>query len=313
MNKIISVTTSCYNEVGNVKLLYERLSNVLKKIPKYDYEIIISDNNSSDGTQEELRRLALNDKKFKVIFNLINYGHIKSPFNSIKNSNGDCVIAMASDLEDPPELILEFVKKWEQGFKVVAAVRTSSDEPGLTKYIRAFYYFLMDKISETKQIRNFTGFGLYDREVINQILKLNDPNPYFRGIVSELGYDISEVLFKKPYRKFGISKGRFISNYDLAVQGIVRFSKFPLRLASFLGILMSFLSFIFSIYFLYMKLTDWDGFQAGMIPVILLNLFFFGVLFLILGLYGEYIYLLSTHIIKTPELVEREKINFDLN
>jgi glycosyltransferase involved in cell wall biosynthesis len=311
MKKIISIATSCYDEVDNIKPFYERLSKALKKIDHYDYEIIISDNNSSDGTQNELRRLALNDKRFKVIFNLVNYGHIKSPFNSIKNSKGDCIVVIASDLEDPPELILEFVKKWELGFKVVAAVRTGSDEPGLTKFLRAFYYYLMEKISETKQIRNFTGFGLYDREVINQILKLNDPKPYFRGIVSELGYEISEVFFKKPYREFGKSKGSFISNYDLAVQGIVRFSKFPLRLASFLGISMSFLSFILSGYFFYMKITNWDGFQAGMIPIILLNLFFFGILFFILGLYGEYIALLSSHIIKTPDVIEREKINFD--
>jgi glycosyltransferase involved in cell wall biosynthesis len=311
MKKIISITTSCFNESGNIEVFCQKISDIFSKLPDFEYEIIVSDNDSTDGTVEKLRKIAKENKRVKVILNMVNYGHVRSPYNSILHSSGDAVIAMASDLEDPPELIKDFIEMWMSGFKIVAAVRTGSDETGLMKPIRSLFYFVIDKISETKQLSYFTGFGLYDRIVIDQIIKMNDPNPYFRGIVSELGYEISQVFYHKPFRSSGVSKGNFLSNYDLAIQGMVRFSKFPLRFITLFGFAICLGSLLLSIYFFIEKLFNWNDYDAGIIPIILLILFFFGVLFLMLGFFGEYISILITHIVRKPDLIAKEKINFD--
>lgn len=309
--KLISISTSCFNEQKNIINLCNRIENIFKKYKtKYSYEIVISDNNSTDQTPDVLRKLAHKTKNLKVLFNQTNYGHVRSPYSSLLHCSGDAVIRMASDLEDPPELIDSFIKHWENGSKVVVAVRNKSDEPGLMKYIRSIFYKFIAKISDTKQIKNYTGFGLYDREVIEQVKSLNDPFPYFRGIIPELGYDIKKVFFDKPYRKYGVSKGNIFTNYELAVAGIVRFSKLPLRFMVLLGFMLGLISILFLSWFLYQKFANWDSYEAGIAPLLLLNLFFFSIIFIFLGIIGEYIILLISHTVKKPGVIIKEKLNF---
>ena len=309
--KLISIATSCYNESINIESLCNQISEIFKKNKKYDYEIVISDNDSNDGTPEILRKIATENKNVKVLFNQTNYGHVRSPYNSLMHCSGDVIVRMASDLEDPPDLIPKFIKHWEDGSKVVIAVRNKTAEPGLMKYVRTLFYGLISKISDTEQIRNFTGFGLYDREVIDEVRKLNDPFPYFRGIVPELGFKIKMVFFDKPYRKHGRSKGNFFTNYELAVTGIVRFSKLPLRFMVLFGFSLGCVSLAFSLWFLFQKIANWDSYIAGMTPLLLLNLFFFSIIFIFLGIIGEYIILLITHSVKKPGVIVKEKLNFN--
>ena len=309
--KLISIATSCYNESINIESLCKQISEIFKKNKKYDYEIVISDNDSDDGTPEILRKIATENKNVKVLFNQTNYGHVRSPYNSLVHCSGDAIVRMASDLEDPPDLIPKFIKHWENGSKVVIAVRNKTAEPGLMKYVRTLFYGLISKISDTEQIRNFTGFGLYDREVIDEVRKLNDPFPYFRGIVPELGFKIKMVFFDKPYRKHGRSKGNFFTNYELAVTGIVRFSKLPLRFMVLFGFSLGCVSLAFSLWFLFQKIANWDSYIAGMTPLLLLNLFFFSIIFIFLGIIGEYIILLITHSVKKPGVIVKEKLNFN--
>ena len=309
--KLISIATSCYNESINIESLCKQISEIFKKNKKYDYEIVISDNDSDDGTPEILRKIATENKNVKVLFNQTNYGHVRSPYNSLVHCSGDAIVRMASDLEDPPDLIPKFIKHWENGSKVVIAVRNKPAEPGLMKYLRSLFYGLISKISDTEQIRNFTGFGLYDKDVIDEVKKLDDPFPYFRGIVPELGFKIKMVFFDKPYRKYGRSKGNFFTNYELAVTGIVRFSKLPLRFMVLFGFSLGCVSLVFLFWFLFQKIANWDSYIAGMTPLLLLNLFFFSIIFIFLGIIGEYIILLIAHSVKKPGVIVKEKLNFN--
>lgn len=308
--KLISIATSCYNESISIDKLCQHIDEIFKASKKYNYEIVISDNDSTDRTPEVLYTIARKNKNVKVLFNQTNYGHVRSPYSSLMHCSGDVIIRMASDLEDPPELIPKFIKYWENGSKVVIAIRNKSAEPGLMKYVRSLFYSFISKISDTKQIKNFTGFGLYDKKVIDEVKKLNDPFPYFRGIIPELGFKIDKVFFDKPYRKYGESKGNFFTNYELAITGIVRFSKLPLRFMILLGFFLGCISMIFLSWFLYQKLINWDTYVAGMTPLLLLNLFFFSIIFIFLGIVGEYIILLISHIVRKPPVIVKEKLNF---
>jgi len=309
--KLISIVAGCFNEQENIAELYARLTAVMQQAPQYDYEIILIDNASTDGTVDVIRDIAARDKHLKAIVNVRNFGHIRSPYHALLLAEGDAVIGMASDLEDPPELILEFIKKWEEGFKIAIAVRRSHEERGLMPLMRKAYYSLITRISEVEQVRNFTGFGLYDKCLMDILRVIKDPYPYFRGLICEIGFPRAEIPFDKTVRKRGLSKGSFLIYLDSALLGIVNHSKAPLRIATMLGIAMSGLSFLMGIYYLVRKLLDWGDFQMGIAPLAISLFFFLGVLFLLLGLMGEYIGLLVTHTVKRPMVVEQERINFD--
>jgi glycosyltransferase involved in cell wall biosynthesis len=308
--KLISIVSGCFNEEDNVEELYVRLSAVMLEFPSYDYEILLIDNASSDRTVEVIRKICLHDKRLKAIVNVRNFGHIRSPYHALLTAQGDAVIGMASDLEDPPELVANFIREWERGFKIVIGVRRKSEERGVIPLMRKIYYALITRISDIPQVKNFTGFGLYDKKVMDILRSIQDPYPYFRGLICELGFPRAEVIFDKPLRKHGISKGSFFIYLDSALLGIVNHSKAPLRLATLIGIMMSTISFVFGAYYFVSKLFMWEQIQSGIAPLAIGLFFFLGVLFLLLGLMGEYIGLLVTHIVKRPMVVEAERINF---
>jgi glycosyltransferase involved in cell wall biosynthesis len=310
MIKKISIVTPCYNEESNVEILYSRVKNVMKPLTNYTYEHIFIDNDSNDNTLIKLKNIANSDKNLKIIANARNFGHIRSPYYAMLQADGDAVISLVSDLQDPPELIVEFLKYWENGNKIVIGVKEKSDENIFMFAIRKFFYRLIDKISESKQIRNFTGFGLYDKSFIDVLKQLNEPYPYFRGIVAELGFLIKEVQYKQPIRFSGKTKNNFYTLYDIAMLGFISHSKIPLRMSSFIGFIVSFFSiFIALIYFIY-KLFFWSNFQVGIAPLVIGFFFFGGVQLFFLGIIGEYISAIFTQVKNRPLVVEKERINF---
>ena len=310
MAKLISIVTPCYNEEENIDELYQRIVEVMSKLP-YEYEHICIDNCSTDGSVKKLKEIAARDKRVKLIINTRNFGQIRSPHHALLQSSGDACVLITSDLQDPPELMVDFIKKWEEGFKIVLAVKPESEEHALMFFARKTYYRLISKISEVPLVKNATGVGLFDRAVIDILRKLNDPNPYFRGLLCEIGYPIATVPFRQPRRKHGISKNNFYTLYDIAMLGITNHSKVPLRLMAMGGFILSILSLFAAISFLVAKLVFWDSFQLGMAPV-LIGIFFFGaVQTFFIGLLGEYIGSIHTQVRNMPLVIEAERINFD--
>ncbi len=310
-DKLISVVSGCYNEEGNVRDCYEQVKKVFQEIGRYRYEHIFIDNCSKDGTVAILREIAAQDKNIRVIINARNFGHIRSPYHAMLQARGDAVISLVSDLQDPPELIKEFVKKWEEGFLVVVAVKADSDESALFFAIRKAYYEFVARLAEVELIKNTTGFGLYDRRFMEVIREIADPYPYFRGLISEIGLPLVKIPYHQPVRKRGITSNNFYRLYDMAMLGITNHSKVPLRLATMVGFAVSFLSLLVAIgYFVY-KLLYWDSFNLGLAPLVV-GLFFFGsVQLFFIGILGEYIGSIHTQVQKRPLVVELERINFE--
>lgn len=310
--KKISVILPTYNEEDNVIPLSKEIVNIFNnELNNYDYEIIFTDNNSIDSTREKIISLCQENKNIKAIFNAKNFGQFRSPFNAMINANGDCVILMVSDFQDPPKIIVDFVREWESGYKIVIGTKNKSKENLIMRFIRSLYYKLMKYISDIEHIEHFTGTGLYDKSFIKTISVLDDPDPYIRGIVSELGYKIKKINYEKQNRKAGKSKNNFFTLYNIAMIGITNYSKIVLRLATMIGFLFSFLSFIFGlIYFIY-KIIYWHSFNVGIAPLIL-GVFFIGSIQLFfLGLIGEYIVNINDRLMKRPLVIEEKRINFD--
>lgn len=311
--KLISVVTPCYNEEDNVKELYERVKKVFAGLQKYQYEHIFIDNASTDNTVQKLRSLAEHDKNLKVIVNARNFGHIRSPFYAMLQTQGDAVITLAADLQDPPELILEFLKKWEAGYKVAVGVKPTSEEKFPMSAIRRTYYNFVSKIADIKLVKNFTGFGLYDQAVIKILRQIDDAYPYFRGLISEIGFPIAEVPYEQPLRKHGKSKNHFYTHYDLAMLGITSHSKIPIRLATMGGFFLSLSSALIAVAFFILKLIFWNNFPMGIAPILIGVFFFASVQLFFIGILGEYVLSIHTQILKRPLVVENERINFAEN
>ncbi len=308
--KIISIVTPCFNEADNILELNTRINEVMQSL-SYDFEHIYIDNSSTDGTVEIIKAIALHDKRRKLIVNARNFGHIRSPYHGIMQSSGDACILIASDLQDPPEIIREYIKHWEAGSKIVMSVKPESEESALMFLIRKLYYQFIDKISEVPLIKNATGAGLFDKDVIQILRKINDPNPYFRGLLCEIGFPITQVPFKQPRRKRGVTKNNFYSLYDLAMIGITNHSKIPLRIMTIGGFGLSFLSALVAVGFLIAKLIFWNSFQLGTAPM-LIGIFFFGAIqTFFIGVIGEYIGSIHTQVRNMPLVIEQERINFD--
>ena len=310
MKKKISILTPCYNEQENVVPLYETIMGIMAGVDGLDYEHIYIDNASTDGTVTKLRDLAAKDKRVKVILNARNFGHIRSPFYGLLQADGDAVIYMASDFQDPPDLIPELIDCWQRGAKAVLAIKDSSDESGLFFMLRRFYYRLVERLADVRTYQNFTGFGLYDRAVVDYCRALEDPYPYFRGIIAETGLPTKEVHFHQPARKRGITKNNFYTLYDMAMLGITNHSKIPLRLATMSGFLMSVLSLLVGITYLVYKLLFWQQFPAGTAPLVIGLFFFASVQLFFIGILGEYIGSIHTQVHKRPLVVEKERLNF---
>jgi glycosyltransferase involved in cell wall biosynthesis len=309
--KKISIVSGCYNEEGNLQELYDRLIKVFKQLPQYDYEIIIADNYSIDGSRDILRRIAAQDKKFKVIFNAKNFGQVRSTYNALLQASGDAVVGMCSDLQNPPEIILDFVRQWEAGYQVVIATKPKSRESFLMSAVRKGYYRLLAKMSDSSEIiQDFTGFGLYDRKFMDGLRKYHDAYPYFRGLVSEIGLRRVVIEYVQEKRKHGKSKNSFFTLYDIAMTGFVNHSKLPLRLAAFSGFCLAGISLIIALgYFIY-KLIFWETFELGLAPLVIGLFFFSAVQLIFIGIIGEYIGAILTQVKNWPLAIEDEKINF---
>ncbi|HNX91458.1 MAG TPA: glycosyltransferase family 2 protein [Candidatus Omnitrophota bacterium] len=309
--KYISVVSQCYNEEGNVRAIYEEVKKVINSLDGYRYEHIFIDNNSQDKTREILREMAREDKNVKVIFNARNFGQIRSPLHGMMQAGGDAVISIVSDLQEPPAMIADFVKNWEKGYKVVIGIKNQSEESQIFYAIRTAYYNMVSRLSEIELAKNFTGFGLYDREVIEAIRSLNDPYPYFRGLICDLGFKRMELPYVQPKRRRGITKNNFYILYDYAMLGITSHSKVPLRLATMFGFLFAVLSLLIAFCYLIYKLIFWQSFSLGVAPIVVGLFFFISMELFFLGIIGEYVGAIHTQVLKRPLVIESERINFD--
>jgi len=309
--KFVSIITPCYNEEQNVEELYERVRAVMKQSGRYDYEHIFIDNCSSDGTVAILKRLAAADKNLKIIVNARNFGHIRSPMHALFQARGEAIIGIVADLQDPPELIPELLERWEQGYAMVLCVKRTSGENPAMFWIRRQYYRAIERLSEIRTFQNFTGFGLYDRAVVEAIRSFDDPYPYFRGMIAEIGLPFCEVLYDQPQRKRGSTKNSFYSLYDMAMLAVTQLSKVPLRFVTFVGFVSSLLCVIVGIVYFFYKLLFWNNFSVGLAPIVIGMFLFASVQLLSLGIIGEYIGSIYTQVRKRPYVVERERINFE--
>ena len=309
--KTISVVLPSFNEEGNIEKIYIEIVKMFKlKLKPYQYEILFIDNDSKDNTRNIIRKICKKDKNTKAIFNAKNFGQFNSPYYGLLNTNGDATISMASDFQDPVEIIPEFVKAWEEGYKIAIGVRKTSTDNIVLRTIKKVYYDLINKFSNVDQIKMFTGFGLYDKDFIDVLKKLDDPTPFFRGLVAELGYKRKEIPFEQGKRIHGKTSNNFYSLYDAAMLSFTSYTKIGLRIATFFGGIVLLISVMVAIVYLIMKLIWWDRFQAGMIPMLLGMLFLGSVQILFIGIVGEYVLAINQRSMKRPLVVEEERINF---
>jgi glycosyltransferase involved in cell wall biosynthesis len=309
--KTISVVSPCYNEEANVEELYERVLAVMRRLGRYRYEHIFIDNCSKDGTMDVLRRLAAADRNVKVIENTRNFGHIRSPIHAFTQASGDAVIILLSDLQDPPELLEDMILEWEKGTPIVIGVKATSDESRLMFWIRKKYYQLVRRMAEIDTYDNFIGFGLYDRKVVEIVKRFDDPYPYFRGMIAEIGLEHKELAYNQARRKQGATSNSFYKHYDNAILGLTSLSKVPLRLATFSGLVCSALSLLAGLFYLVYKLLFWQRFELGVAPMAIGMFFFCSIQLFFIGVLGEYIGSIHTLVQKRPLALERERINFE--
>jgi glycosyltransferase involved in cell wall biosynthesis len=278
---------------------------------RYDFEYVFIDNASTDQTVNVIRELAQTDRRVKAIVNARNFGHIRSPYHALLQTRGSAVIHMASDLQDPPELIPEFVAKWEAGYRIAIGVKTKSEESIVFYLLRSAYYTFLRRLSDVDLIEHFTGFGLYDERVIGILRTIDDPYPYFRGMIADIGFPIAKIPFTQPQRQRGVTKNNFYTLFDLAMLGFTNHTKVPLRLATLCGFIGGVISFIVGLFYLVYKLIDWRNFSVGIAPVVIGLFFFASVQLIFLGVVGEYVGAIYTQVRKRPHVVETERINFD--
>lgn len=310
MAKLVSVVTPCYNEEAHVREVYDRVKAVFSTFPHLRYEHLFIDNASRDRTLELLTAIAAEDRNVKVIVNARNFGHVRSPMHGMFEASGDAVALLFSDLQDPPELLAQMIGEWEKGTPVVIAVKTTSDTNRLMFWIRTRYYRLVNRLADIETYENFTGFGLYDRRVIEILRGFADPYPYFRGMIAEIGLPCVKLPYRQKQRTRGVSKNNFYTLYDLGMLGIISYSKVPLRLMTFVGFGCALASVLASFVYLIYKLLFWNTFSAGVAPLVIGFFFIASVQFTFIGILGEYIGAIHTHVMKRPLVIERKRINF---
>lgn len=308
--KKISIVTPCYNEEQNVEALFYKVKEIMAGFKQYSWEHIFIDNCSDDLTVEILKKIAQKEKNLKLIVNVKNFMPNRSARHAINQADGDAIITLVADFQDPPEMIIDFIKKWEEGYSIVIGIKNKSRENPVMFFVRKIFYYIMDKITDIEHISNFSGFALYDKKYIAVIRQIDDPNPYGRGLVAEFGFDRYNIEYVQPVRKSGKSKNNFYTLFDFAMLGIVNYSKVPLRLAIFIGFILGFFSFIAAFVFFIYKLMHWDTFQTGNGPVVLGLFFFSSVQLFFTGIVGEYVGAIYTHVRKRPLVIEKERINF---
>ena len=306
----ISVCTPTYNEKENILKLYSEIKKIFED-NNLEYEHVVIDNNSDDGTIEILKDICKKDKNFKVIINQKNYGHIRSPFYGLLQTSGDATILMSSDFQDPVELIPKYIDKWKSGNKIVLGKKASSDETKIFFSLRNLYYKFLNLLSEDDLTLNTTGSGIFDKEVIEELKKIKDPYPYFRGLITELGYKISFISFNQPKRMAGKTKNNIFTLYDIAMLGLVKHSRKPLRFMVLVGFLSSFICFLTGLIYLFYKIIFWNSFSVGVAPIVIGLFLIASIQITLLGLVGEYIGVILLNQKKTPLVVEKERINFN--
>jgi polyisoprenyl-phosphate glycosyltransferase len=307
----ISIVTPCYNEEENVAELYRQVQQIFATLPDYRYEHIFIDNASRDRTVEILKGIAAADRNVKIIVNSRNFGHIRSPYHALLQAQGDAVILLVADLQDPPPLIRDFIETWEKGYKIVLGVKTQSKETAAMFLVRKIYYDFIGRLSEIELTKNNTGFGLYDKKIIEILRGINDPYPYFRGLVSDIGFESAKIEYTQPARKRGITKNNFYTLYDIAILGITNHSKVPLRIATMLGFCMSALSLLLAMGYFIAKLIFWTQFSIGIAPLMIGLFLFSSVQLFFIGIIGEYIGSIHTQVLHRPLVIEKERINFE--
>ena len=310
--KKISIVVPCFNEEENVVPMADAIREEFKKnLSSYEYEIIFIDNDSKDNTRELIRELCNSDKGIKGIFNAKNFGQFNSPYYGMLQSTGDATVLMAADFQDPVEMIPKYVAAWEEGYKIAIGIKKSSQENKIMYHLRSLYYKTIKKLSEVEQIEHFTGFGLYDKAFINVMRNLDDPVPFLRGIVAELGFRRKEIPYEQPQRRAGITSNNLYRLYDAAMLSITAYTKVGLRLATFAGVILSGISMLIAVMYLILKLVYWDRFPAGMAPILIGMPFLGSIQIFFIGLIGEYILTINQRVMKRPLVVEEERINFD--
>ena len=310
--KKISIMIPCYNEEENVVPISEAVVRELTdSLPEYDYEILFIDNDSKDNTRPLLREICKNNPKIKAIFNVKNFGQFNSPYYGMLQTTGDCTICMCCDFQDPVEMIPKLVHEWENGYKIVCAIKTTSKENKIMRFLRTCYYKLIRKMSDVEQIEHFTGFGLYDKSFIGVLRNLKDPSPFLRGIVAELGYRRKDIPYEQAKRRAGKTHNNFYTLYDAAMLSFTSYTKIGLRLATFCGIGVGFVSFLVGMVYLILKLIMWDNFPMGMAPVLIGMCFLGSVQLFFIGLLGEYVLNINTRVMNRPIVIEEERLNFN--
>lgn len=310
--KKISLVTPCYNEEAGIAECYETCRRIVEtELPNYAYEHIFIDNCSADRTVDILKQIAARDRRVKIIVNSRNFGAGRSPYHGIMQATGDAIVPVLADLQTPPSLLPEMVRKWEEGYKVVVAVRRNTAETGVLPLARRAFYAIIKRISKIEQIPNYIGFGLYDREVIEILRSLQEPDPYFRGLIPEIGFERAVVEYDQPHRMYGFSRNSMMDLIDVALLGLTTYSKAPMRLLTIMGFTVALLSLVAGFVYLCLKLLFWSHVPFGITPILLTTLFFGSVQLLALGLLGEYVGLLLQYARRFPVVLEKERVNFD--
>jgi len=316
MSTLISIVLPCFNEEKNIPVIYSQIINVFNKLnknnkKKYSYEIIFIDNSSDDLSRKIIRDLCNIDHGVKAIFNTRNFGYIKSPYYGLLNTSGDASVLMCSDLQEPPHLIKNFIHAWESGSKIVMAVKSKSDQNPIMNFLKRRYYNFLAKYSECAPIPNTTGFGLYDKSIIDILKKLKDPYPFLRGVLTMIGHPIKLIKFEYSPRNFGLSKSKLSVLYDYMFLGLITHTRLPLRLIFLSGLFIFISSMLAGFILILLKIFFWDSFFLGYIPIIVSILFFAGIQMLFIGIIGEYLSYLISKSSRMPLVVELERINFD--
>ena len=309
--KSISIITPCYNEEGNVEELYRRVRAVMADLGRYRYEHIFIDNHSADRTVEILKGIAAVDSNVKVIVNARNFGHIRSPMHALYQTTGDAVIGIVADLQDPPEMIADLVREWEKGVSMVLCIKRTSGENPLMFRVRKLYYRLISRLSEIETFENYTGFGLYDRRVVEIVKSFQDPYPYFRGVIAEIGLPHVKLYYDQPARKRGFTKNNLYSLYDMGMLAITNLSKVPLRVVTFTGFAAAGVSALVGFGYLIYKLLFWNRFSVGVAPLVIGIFFFASVQLISVGILGEYVASIHTQVQHRPLVIEQERLNFE--
>ena len=312
--KKISVVVPCYNEQKSIELMYQTIKNIFEKeLSEYDYDLILADDYSKDNTREIIRNLCKKDRHVKAVFNMSNFGFSRNVFSALQEAEGNAVFLVFGDMQDPPELLPEFVKKWENGSKVVIGQKTASDEARFMNFMRKMYYRVIRSLSDKPQIEEFNGFGLYDHKFIDVLRGIGDIQPYLKTVVSEYAPDYDKVLYHHQKSERGKSNFSLYKNYDFAMEGITSSTKKLMRMATFIGAGLGVISAIYAISVVVRKILFRDMFPIGLASIMVgvyllgaIQLFFIGIL-------GEYMLSINVRTMRKPRVVVDERINFEDN